>query len=212
MDQNSVSKRLKEYGWPLVIAITVTLVTAAISAIVVISPRVASVQTPQTDTAAPARDDIPHLLAQILLPPGPNNGAFDTPFFNAKQEPLRISEFKGQGVVLNLWATWCAPCVREMPALDRLAAQLKERGVHVVALSEDRKAMDKVPPFYAATGINNLEIYYDVKSEVSRALDIQGLPTTVLIDADGREVGRVKGALEWDHPAIVDFLAEALAP
>lgn len=212
MDRNSVLNRLKTYAWPLAIAITVTLATATIAAIVVISPRVASVETPKQPVAPHSLAKVPHLLAQILLPPKSGEGAFDTPFFNAKEEPLTLRDFKGQGLVLNFWATWCGPCVREMPALDNLAAKLKASGVRVVALSEDRKAMDKVPSFYADTGIKNLDIYYDVKSQVSRKFDVQGLPTTLLIGPDGREIGRIKGALEWDDDTIVEFLVQTLAP
>ena len=203
--------RMKPYAWPLIIGITVTVAAILVSAIVVKSPRVASPERP-----ASLEYPAPPLLAPVLLAPKVGHAvgreAFDTPFFNAKEEPLTLDSFKGQGVVVNFWATWCTPCVREMPALDNLAAKLKEHGVRVVAISEDRKAMELVPPFYADKGIQNLDIYYDVKSHLSRTLGVQGLPTTVLITADGREIGRVKGALEWDADAIVDFLAQSLSP
>ncbi|MCR4379115.1 MAG: TlpA family protein disulfide reductase [Rhodospirillales bacterium] len=207
MDQNSLSNRLKEYKWPAIIAVAVTLTALVVSAIVVKSPRLAS-----TERLAELETPAPHLLAQALLAPKANEAAFTTPFFNAKAETLTLNTFKGQGVVLNFWATWCAPCVREMPALDNLAAKLKDRGVRVVALSEDRKAMELVPPFYADKTIHNLDIYYDVTSELSRAMSIEGLPTTLLITADGREIGRVQGPLEWDNDAIADYLAQALGP
>jgi len=207
MDQNFLSKRLKTLAWPVVIAVTVTVAALIVSAIVVKSPRLAS-----PERLASTETPVPPVLEKILLAPKAGEGAFDTPFFNVKEEELTLSAFKGQGVVLNFWATWCLPCVREMPALDNLATKLKERGVHVVALSEDRKALDMVPAFYASKGIENLDIYYDVKSRLSRKLGVAGLPTTVLIAADGHEVGRVKGAVEWDADAIVEYLAQALGP
>lgn len=178
---------------------------ALLIAILVISPRLASAQT-----ALPA--GAPSALAQKLLEPKSGEGAFDTPFFNAKEEPLTLNALKGQGVVLNFWATWCAPCVLEMPALDTLAGTLNGRGVRVVAVSEDRGALTKVPTFYAEKGITQLEVFYDRKGALARKFGVDGLPTTILIDADGREFGRVKGVLEWDDDAIVAYLAQVLAP
>ena len=213
MDQNSPSKRLQEYKWPAIIAIAVTLVALVVSAIVVKSPRLASTETPaDTDKLAIVDPSAPHVLAQVLLAAKANAAAFETPFFNAKEEAFTLNALKGQGVVLNFWATWCAPCVREMPALDNLAAKLKDRGVRVVTLAEDRKALELVPPFYTDRGIQNLDIYYDLKSELSRAMSIEGLPTTLLISADGREIGRVQGPLEWDADVIADYLAKTLGP
>lgn len=147
-----------------------------------------------------------------MLPPKAGEGAFDTPFFNAKEEPLTVSAFKGRGVVLNFWATWCAPCVREMPALDRLAGKLKGLGIEVVAVSEDRKAGAVVPPFLKAHGIANLSPYYDDKGELSRKFGVDGLPTTVLIAANGREIGRVQGVLAWDTNDIASYFIRTLGP
>lgn len=201
MDQNSLSNRLKTLMWPAVIAVTVTVTAAIVLTIVVKSPQVASTQA-----------KVLPIFADILVATKVGDGAFDTPFFNGKEEPLTLNGFKGQGVVLNFWATWCLPCVREMPALDSLAAKLKARGVVVVAVSEDRKAMQLVPEFYASKGIKNLDLYYDSRSSLSRKLGIEGLPTTVLITADGRAIGSIKGALEWDADSVVEALAKALGP
>jgi len=179
-------------------------VMVASVAILVISGRVASAETDQIQ--------IPLELANKLRPAITHEGALDTPFFNATQEEITISALKGRGVVLNFWATWCAPCVREMPALDRLAAQLKEKGVDVIAVSEDRKALKKVPPFFAANQIQNLAVYYDDKGNLSRKLGVEGLPTTILISADGQVSSRVLGVLEWDSPDTVAYLAQSLGP
>lgn len=198
MDQKLKSKCSRTFSAATIVAV--------LSAILVISPRLASAET-----------IVPPALAQKMLLPEPDNaqmgeGAFDTPFFDAKKAPITLADFRGTGVVLNLWATWCAPCVREMPALNRLSAKLKGRGVEVVAISEDRKALDKVAPFYAENAITHLDVYYDLKSQLSRKLGVVGLPTTVLIAADGRVVGTVKGVVEWDDDAIVEYLAKTLAP
>ena len=180
-------------------------VSAVVFAIVVKTPDVASVQTP----AAVA---MPSVLASKTLPPKVGDGAFDTPFFTATEEPVTLANFKGRGLVVNFWATWCMPCVREMPSLDRLAKALKGSGIEVVAISEDRKALEKVPPFFADRGIKNLDLYFDVRGALSRKLGADGLPTTVLITPDGEVLGRVMGALEWDAQEVESYLRRALAP
>lgn len=155
---------------------------------------------------------VPDVLAKKLQGPAADAEAFDTPFFNAAKEPLTLAEQSGRGLVVNFWATWCAPCVKEMPALDSLAVKLKGRGVDVLAVSQDRRARVVVPMFYAKQGIENLDLYYDEQNRLGGRMDVNGLPTTILIDAAGNEVGRVLGILEWDDDAVVSFLAERLAP
>ncbi len=121
-----------------------------------------------------------------------------------------LAEFRGNGVVLNLWATWCAPCVREMPQLDHLKALLAGDGIRVLALSVDRGGVPLIRKFYDVNGIRNLEVLIDADGAVLRDLRIRGLPTTVLIDAEGREVGRALGAAEWDSPTVTAFLRGCL--
>lgn len=114
--------------------------------------------------------------------------------------PIGIADLKGRVVVLNLWATWCAPCVREMPALDRLQGAFDPMDVTVVALSLDRGGAAQVKPFFAETGIKHLSVYLDPKMSSMSALKPRGLPTTLVIDREGREVGRLEGAAAWDSP------------
>ncbi len=136
----------------------------------------------------------------------------DVPFADAEGSARRLADFRGTGLVVNFWATWCAPCVKEMPAIDRLAKQLKARDVVVLALSSDREGQSVVRKFYDKNQIGNLPVMVDSMSKVARALGVDGLPTTILFDAEGQEVGRVVGEAEWDAPASVDFLAACLAP
>lgn len=117
-----------------------------------------------------------------------------------------LADFKGRLVLLNLWATWCGPCVKEMPSLDRLQAQLGGDAFQVVALSLDRGGRDVVAPFYERTGVKNLSLFLDPASGAMQTLGLRGLPTTLLIDQEGRELGRVEGAVEWDSPAVIAFL------
>ena len=109
-----------------------------------------------------------------------------------------MEAFRGEVVVLNLWATWCAPCKEEMPALDRLAAAFEGRPVRVLALSVDRAPPERVRAFLDEVGVEHLAIYRDPKAAATRVLKVQGLPATLLIDREGREAGRVLGIAHWD--------------
>jgi thiol-disulfide isomerase/thioredoxin len=131
-------------------------------------------------------------------------------FENGEGETLSMADFKGSLVLLNIWATWCAPCRREMPTLDRLQAELGGPDFQVVALSLDRKGLTVVQEFYAELGLEMLRIYVDVSGESQRALSVLGLPTTILIDREGNELGRLLGPAEWDSPELVGFLREYL--
>lgn len=126
----------------------------------------------------------------------------DVTFTDAVAGPRRLADFQGRALVVNFWATWCAPCVREMPDLDRLRVDLAAAGIDVLAISEDRQGMAKVDEFYAATGIVNLPRLLDDKGVLSRALKLRGLPTTFLFDAAGRRLGHVEGTAPWHEPAL----------
>lgn len=123
----------------------------------------------------------------------------------------RLAEFRGKVVLLNIWATWCGPCRREMPSLDRLHGLLGGADFEVVALSIDRTGLEAVRKFYAEVGIRNLTIYIDSAGKATRDLATVGVPATLLIDRDGRELGRLVGPAEWDEPDIVQFLKRIIA-
>ena len=127
--------------------------------------------------------------------------------FIAGDRAAALSDFAGRTVLLNLWATWCAPCVAEMPTLDALQARLGGPGFEVVALSLDTTGTRGVRDFYARLGIEHLDLYVDPSAGASAALDAVGLPTTLLLDDEGREIGRLVGPAEWNSDAMVDFLA-----
>jgi thiol-disulfide isomerase/thioredoxin len=109
-----------------------------------------------------------------------------------------LSDFKGRVVLLNLWATWCLPCRKEMPALDRLQAAMGSDKFEVVALSLDRAGIEASRKFLDGIKIANLKLYVDPTARMNGPLKIFGMPTTILIDAQGREVGRLLGEAEWD--------------
>jgi thiol-disulfide isomerase/thioredoxin len=114
---------------------------------------------------------------------------------------VRLADFRGHAVLVNLWATWCGPCVKEMPSLARLQAKLGD--LTVLAISEDRRGAELVDPFLAKLAITGLATYLDPKSAVGHAFGVVGLPTSFLIDRDGRILGALEGGAEWDAPAMV---------
>lgn len=121
---------------------------------------------------------------------------------------LTLADFKGRGVVLNLWATWCGPCVREMPSLDRLAAMVADDGIAVVAISSDREGVAAVGPFLAEHGLSNLPAYLDPKGEFTRSMPGRGLPRTYILNAEGKIVANYPGPAEWDDPYLVAAVRE----
>jgi len=132
----------------------------------------------------------------------------DVPFKDADGAELKLSNFRGRIVMLNLWATWCAPCRREMPALDALQSKYGGDDFIVLALSQDRKGVDAVKKFYGEIGVKSLVVYIDQRAKSSRKLRAPGLPTTLLLGRDGQELGRLIGPAEWaseDSEHLVEY-------
>lgn len=133
-------------------------------------------------------------------------------FLKDGEREVTLADWRGKGIVVNFWATWCAPCVEEMPALDALHADLAGDGIAVLAVSSDLGGADVVRTFYERNGIVHLAVLTDTRSRMGQSLGVFGLPTTIVFDAGGREVGRVLGPAEWDAPEIAAFLRTCLAP
>lgn len=144
-------------------------------------------------------------MAAFQVPQAPKPAPVTT-IYDPEGQPIRLSDFRGEVVVLNLWATWCPPCVAEMPALDRTQAALAREGWAVLALSSDRGGAAQVQPFYERTGVRELEVLLDPRGAAARAFGARGLPTSVVINRQGQEVARLEGAAEWDQPAFLQAL------
>jgi thiol-disulfide isomerase/thioredoxin len=112
----------------------------------------------------------------------------------------RLSEFRGHGMVVNMWATWCAPCVAEMPSLEALSKALAPSDIAVLPISSDRGGADTVAGWFSAHGITALPVLLDPKGALVRAFDARGIPTTVVINTAGQVVARLEGAADWSTP------------
>lgn len=119
-------------------------------------------------------------------------------FADKDGQPHALKDWKGKVVLLNLWATWCAPCRKEMPALNRLAKEMNSDQFQVVALAIDRAGKDAAQHFLDQVNADDLKLYVDSTARMAGPLKVIGLPTTLLIDKDGREIGRLTGPAEWD--------------
>jgi thiol-disulfide isomerase/thioredoxin len=128
----------------------------------------------------------------------------DPVFADESGEPRKLEDWRGKMVLLNVWATWCAPCRAEMPTLDRLQERLGGEGFDVVALSVDRAGAGAVRKFFDETRVK-LPIFIDQDGAAIRSLGLFGLPATLLIGPDGNELARLAGPAEWDTPEMVAF-------
>jgi len=127
------------------------------------------------------------------------------------EEKVRLSDYKGKVVLLNFWATWCPPCIREMPSMERLHQQVDADGFKVIAVNQ----MEDVDQVFAFTGQLEIdptfEILFDTTSAVSRDYAVRGLPTTYLIDKDGRIRYRAVGGREFDHAEVIKIIEQLMA-
>ncbi|MEG9861635.1 MAG: TlpA disulfide reductase family protein [Parvularculales bacterium] len=133
------------------------------------------------------------------------------PFVGGDGETLTLADFKGQVVLVNLWATWCAPCREEMPSLDRLQQHLDSEDFSVVAIASDRGGVEAARTFLAEIDANTLGVYVDSTARIGPALGSFGLPASLLLGRDGRELGRLAGPAEWDSDEAIALIRAALA-
>jgi thiol-disulfide isomerase/thioredoxin len=133
-----------------------------------------------------------------LRPPVPVPG---TPFISAGGQAIKLADWRGKAVLVNFWATWCAPCVKELPSLDRLQAALGGQDFEVVLVSMDRGGPAVYEPFLEKLGLKHLRSGSDPKGALVRELKAPGIPLTLLVDPRGMVVGKLLGSAEWDSAA-----------
>ncbi|WP_228275169.1 TlpA family protein disulfide reductase [Stakelama tenebrarum] len=191
-------------------------VIASLLAVLAVSVAGCDRQSPATEQANEA------LTAEAKMPPVAGNGAAveggqvdrshvgeaapELAFVAPDGSQTSLESFRGKPVLLNLWATWCAPCVAELPTLDALAEREADQ-LRVIALSQDFDGKEKVETFFADKGFANLQPYRDDEAAFSLSMQTN-LPTTILYDAQGREVWRVLGDMDWTGEAAAELLAE----
>jgi thiol-disulfide isomerase/thioredoxin len=132
----------------------------------------------------------------------------DMAFEDGQGQPVRLSAFRGRPLLVNLWATWCGPCVIEMPSLDALAAREGD-GLRIVTISQDTDGRRKVSDFFAAHRFSRLEPFLDSRMQVMTALRVDTLPTTILYNSQGEEVWRMTGMSDWLDLRAARLLLEA---
>lgn len=133
-------------------------------------------------------------------------------FTTAQGERRTPRDYRGKGLVLNIWATWCPPCRAELPTLDHLAENVASDGIVVLPVSIDRGGLKAVAEYFAKHHITHLPIVLDPDGGIITTLHVPGTPTTFLIDRHSRIVGFVEGPAEWDAPASVTLLRQLIGP
>ncbi len=167
--------------------------------------------------------------AQVELPTGPGSNPLsvgqmatfvfkkepetlpDLPFLDKDGKARSLKEWNGKVVLLNLWATWCAPCRKEMPSLDRLQAELGSDTFEVVAVSADKTGVEGAKKFLDQIKVAKLGVYADPTVRIHSGLRAIGMPATLLLDARGREIGRLVGPAEWDSPEAKTLIKAVIA-
>ncbi|MGC6453724.1 MAG: TlpA disulfide reductase family protein [Candidatus Puniceispirillaceae bacterium] len=149
-----------------------------------------------TAPAPPAREAAPPMLSQIV---------------DETSAAYTMAEMQGGPVLVNFWATWCAPCIAELPALSRAATALADDGVTVLLVSIDRGGAARALPFLETHGVSGVKLGFDPKAKLSRETGVRGLPTTLLLDSAQGSAWRFIGPFEWDDPAMLGVIRGLLA-
>jgi len=132
-------------------------------------------------------------------------------FQDGSGKALHLADWRGRVVLVNLWATWCAPCRKEMPSLAALQSKLGSKDFEVLAISVDRKGAEASSAFLKETGADSLTLYVDPTTDALNEMQALGLPATFLIDRQGREIGRLLGPAEWNSEDAVKLVQAAVA-
>ncbi len=127
-------------------------------------------------------------------------------FININNKTINLNKFKDSLIIINFWATWCAPCIEEMPSLDRLQVNTTFNNLQVIPINVGRENVEKSKNFYKKLKIENLEIYFDKDVELAKKFLLRGLPTTVFINKDGEEFARIIGFVNFDDKTFIKWL------
>ena len=129
----------------------------------------------------------------------------DLKFKDNEGKEISFSDFQDKVLLVNFWATWCAPCIKEMPSLDRLKEKIN-KNFDVIAISVDRDGVKKVKDFFNENKIANLGKYFDIKNLLAKEMNLIGLPTSFFINKKGDLIGYFQGDMEWDNDTVIEFI------
>lgn len=208
MADDSTSQSSKT-SWPALVAAGVMAAILGFAAVYVTRPQPDNAPAAAALPPADAKTADPATAFAGFVHRRPPLDLAAISFEDANGATRSLADFKGKTVLLNLWATWCGPCRKEMPSLDRLQKEMGSDTFEVVALSLDRAGREAAAKFFADIKVEHLKLYIDSTMKAGNALRALGMPTTLLIDKDGREVGRLPGPAEWDTPAAKAIIAGA---
>lgn len=135
----------------------------------------------------------------------------DTPFVSEDGAEMTLADFRGQYVVLNFWATWCAPCRAEMPHLSALQAELGGDDMQVVTIATGRNPLPGMKRFFDEIDVENLPLHTDARQSLARSMGVLGLPVTVILDRDGKEIARLQGDADWSSESAVNIMQTLIA-
>ena len=164
---------------------------------------------PQANQTVAATPSAPEQPAQLLDRSQAGKAAPTASFLKPDGSKVRLADFRGKPLLLNLWATWCVPCITEMPQLDTLAGQHKDLQVLTVSQDSGEDGMKKAQGFFAQKKFASIKLFLDPEGALMDAFSTASLPTTVLFDKDGKEVWRVMGPEDWTGKRAQGLVAEA---
>ena len=129
-------------------------------------------------------------------------------FKDSSGEDVSLDDFKGKLLILNFWATWCAPCREEMPSLDSLQSNSNFDNLKIFPINLGQENFSKSDSFFKEIGIQNLDIYFDAPITLAKKLSLRGVPTTILFNKKGEEFGRIMGSIDFNDPDFTDWLKQ----
>ena len=131
-------------------------------------------------------------------------------FFNSKNKKVNLNDYKSNIVIINFWATWCAPCKEEMPHLNQLKSKSKFKDIEIIPINIADEKLKKSKEFFKELNINNLEIFYGSSLGLAKVFKLRGIPTTIIVDKEGYELARIIGFIDFENKSFLDWLSNHL--
>ena len=130
----------------------------------------------------------------------------DVIFMNVKQKNVNLDDFKGKLIILNFWATWCAPCKEEMPSLDGLQSNTKLNNLKIFPINIGQEDESKSESFFKELNIQNLDIYFDASITLAKKFSLRGVPTTIIFNKEGKEFARIMGSIDFNNEEFINWI------